>query len=125
MSATPGATDGTGTGGRPDGVRPAPRRPRARLRLSGADPWSVMTTSFLISLALGACSIMTVALLWVLLSVLKAVAWRSLGWALALTTGVAVLEVALTTALATLAAFLYNMSAGFVRGIEVTVTEDE
>ncbi|MFJ8357565.1 DUF3566 domain-containing protein [Streptomyces sp. NPDC093984] len=125
MSATPGAADGPGSGGRRDGGRPAPRGPRARLRLSGADPWSVTTTSFLISLTLGVCSIVTITLLWVLLSVVGAVAWRSLGWALALTAVVAVLEVALTTALATLAAFLYNMSAGLVGGVELTVTEDE
>ncbi|POX50635.1 DUF3566 domain-containing protein [Streptomyces sp. Ru72] len=125
MGATPDATDGTGSGGRRDGGRPAARRPRARLRLSGADPWSVMTTSFLISLTLGVCSIVTVALLWVLLTVIGAVAWRSLGWALALTSGVAVLEVALTTALATLGAFVYNMSAGLMGGVELTVTEDE
>ncbi|UXY23276.1 DUF3566 domain-containing protein [Streptomyces cynarae] len=125
MSATPGAADGRGSGGLRDGGRPAPRTPGARLRLSGADPWSVMTTSFLISVTLGLCSIVTVALLWVLLTVVGAVAWRSLGWALALTAGVAVVEVALTTALATLAAFLYNMSAGLVGGVELTATEDE
>ena len=36
----------------------------------------------------------------------------------------AVVQVVLVTALATLAAFLYNLSAGLVGGFEVTLSED-
>jgi hypothetical protein len=93
--------------------------------VSEIDPWSVMTTSFLISLALGLCTIVTVAVLWLTLGAVGTAPWLSLGWTLAVTTGIAVLEVALTTALATLGAFLYNLSAGFVGGVEVTPAEDD
>jgi hypothetical protein len=37
---------------------------------------------------------------------------------------VAVIDVVLITAIATLAAFLYNMAAALLGGIEVTLTED-
>ena len=41
----------------PDGrVRPSTRTRRARLRISRVDPWSVMKTSFLFSIALGIMS---------------------------------------------------------------------
>ena len=38
---------------------------------------------------------------------------------------VAVIDVVLLTAIATLAAFLYNMAAALLGGIEVTLAEDE
>ncbi len=38
---------------------------------------------------------------------------------------VAVVDVVLLTAIATLGAFLYNMSAALLGGIEVTLAEDE
>ena len=38
---------------------------------------------------------------------------------------VSVLDVVLMTALATLGAFIYNLSAGFVGGVELTLAEDE
>ena len=38
---------------------------------------------------------------------------------------VSVLNVVLLTAIATLAAFLYNLSAALLGGIELTLTEDE
>ena len=41
------------------------------------------------------------------------------------TSVIAVIDVVLATALDTLASFLYNMSAGFVGGIELTLAEDE
>ena len=41
------------------------------------------------------------------------------------TTVIAVIDVILATALATLGAFIYNLSAGFVGGVELTLAEDE
>ena len=38
---------------------------------------------------------------------------------------IAVIDVVLATALATLGAFIYNLSAGFVGGVELTLAEDE
>ena len=42
-----------------------------------------------------------------------------------LTSVIAVIDVVLATALATLGAFIYNLSAGFVGGVELTLAEDE
>ncbi|MGW0336330.1 DUF3566 domain-containing protein [Streptomyces sp. NPDC003011] len=80
--------------------------------------------SLLASLALGLCVILTVAVLWMLLSTVDPDLWPSLGWVLALTTGVTMVEVVLVTALTTLGAFLYNLSAGFVGGVEMTLAQD-
>ena len=41
------------------------------------------------------------------------------------TSVIAVIDVVLATALATLGAFIYNLSAGFVGGVELTLAEDE
>jgi hypothetical protein len=49
----------------------------------------------------------------------------SLPHVLTFTTIIAVIDVVLVTALATLGAFIYNLSAGFVGGVEVTLAEDE
>jgi Transmembrane domain of unknown function (DUF3566) len=126
----------------------AARRPsrRARLRLTRIDPWSVMKTAFLLAVALGVVTVVAVMTVW---SVLGAAGlWTSindtvqsvlgsdtsttfdvrdyLGTSriLGFTTLVAIADVILLTALATLAAFLYNMAAALLGGIELTLTED-
>ena len=48
----------------------APRTRKARLRVSKADPWSVMKVSFVLSIALGICTIVAVAVLWMVLDAL-------------------------------------------------------
>jgi hypothetical protein len=44
---------------------------------------------------------------------------------LTITSVIAVIDVVLATALATLGSFIYNLSAGMVGGIELTLAEDE
>nr|WP_267887602.1 DUF3566 domain-containing protein [Streptomyces sp. TP-A0356] len=106
-------------------------RRAARLRVLGADPWSVMTTSFLVSLGLGLCMIVTVVVLWPVLSVITAISpigtvpRLPLGWTLLVAAHIAVVQVALTTALATLCAFVYNLLADLARGVELTVDEED
>ncbi|NPC98787.1 DUF3566 domain-containing protein [Nocardioides sp. zg-DK7169] len=129
----------TGSGsGRP------PRR--ARLRLTRVDPWSVMKTAFLLSIAFAVVTIVSVLMVWSVLG--AAGVWESinssvrdivggdqaeefnienyLGTArvLGFTTIVAVVDVVLLTAIATLGAFLYNMAAALLGGVEVTLAED-
>lgn len=129
----------TGGGGR------APRR--ARLRMTRIDPWSVMKTSFLLAVAFGVVTVVAVAMIW---SVLDAAGvWDSLnaaiqqsvggpetsdldvenyigtGRVLGFTVVVAAIDVILITAIATLTAFLYNMSAALLGGVEVTLSEDQ
>ncbi|MFF4156903.1 DUF3566 domain-containing protein [Streptomyces sp. NPDC001678] len=125
-----------------------PRTRKARLRVAKADPWSVMKVSFLLSVALGVCTIVAAAVLWTVMDamgVFQAVggtvsdatsssgegggfdleSFLSLPHVLLFTTVIAVVDVVLATALATLGAFVYNLAAGFVGGVELTLAEDE
>jgi Transmembrane domain of unknown function (DUF3566) len=124
----------------------APRRTRrARLRLVQVDAWSVMKTSFMLSIALGIVLVVAVAIIWSVLG--AAGVWESINSIVQQALGdnsepfdiqeyvgtsrvlgfamiVAVLDVVLITAMATLGAFLYNLSAALLGGIEVTLAED-
>jgi transmembrane protein DUF3566 len=129
-------------------ARTVPRTRKARLRVAKADPWSVMKVSFLLSIALGICTIIAVAVLWMVLDAIGVfstvgstisdattseggkggfdlVSFLSLSRVMVFTTVIAVIDVVLATALATLGAFIYNLSAGFVGGVELTLAEDE
>lgn len=129
----------------PAPAAPAPTR-RARLRLTRLDPWSVMKTAFLLSIAFAVVSIVSVFMVWSVLS--AAGVWESINATvqdivggqeaagfdvedylgtsrvLGFTMLVSVANVFLLTAVATLAAFLYNMAAQLLGGIEVTLAED-
>ncbi|MVO88886.1 hypothetical protein GPA10_30040 [Streptomyces sp. p1417] len=129
------------------GARTTPRTRKARLRVAKADPWSVMKVSFLLSIALGICTIVAAAVLWMVMDAMGVFstvggtiseatgsnesngfdlqAFLSLPRVLIFTSIIAVIDVVLATALATLGAFIYNLSAGFVGGIELTLAEDE
>jgi hypothetical protein len=128
-------------------VRRSGRVRKARLRLMRVDPWSVMKTAFLLSVALGVTLFVAVAVLWSVLDaagVFTAVGnlvrdltssetnagfqlenYTALSRVLGFTTLIAVVDVVLVTALATLGAFLYNLSASLLGGLEVTLAEDE
>jgi hypothetical protein len=129
-------------------ARTVPRTRKARLRVSKADPWSVMKVSFLLSIALGICTIVAVAVLWMVLDAMGVfstvgstisdatsteggkggfdlVSFLSLSRVMMFTTVIAVIDVVLATALATLGAFIYNLSSNFVGGVELTLAEDE
>ncbi|WP_028659988.1 DUF3566 domain-containing protein [Nocardioides insulae] len=119
---------------------------RAQLRLTRVDPWSVMKTSFLLSIAIGVVTLVSVFIVW---SVLDAAGvWASINQTvqeivggedaasfdieaylgtsrvMGFTMVVAVVDVVLLTAIGTLSAFLYNMAAALLGGVEVTLTED-
>jgi hypothetical protein len=124
----------------------APRRPRrAQLRLVQIDAWSVMKTAFLLSIALGIVLVVAVAIIWSVLGAagvwdsINSIVQQAVGGTgkpfdiqqyagtsrvLGFTMIVAVLDVILVTAIATLGAFLYNLSAALLGGIEVTLAED-
>ncbi|MFJ3922472.1 DUF3566 domain-containing protein [Streptomyces sp. NPDC090022] len=128
-------------------VRTTPRTRKARLRVAKADPWSVMKVSFLLSIALGICTIVAAAVLWMVMDAMGVFStvggtiseatgsnesngfdlqsFLSLPRVLIFTSVIAVIDVVLATALATLGAFIYNLSAGFVGGVELTLAEDE
>jgi hypothetical protein len=135
------------TSSRPSTTRPRGTR-RARLRLVHLDPWSVMKTSFLLSVAFGVVTVVAVLMVWSVLG--AAGVWDSINQTVQDVVGgqdsastfdvqdylgtsriigftmlVAVIDVVLLTAIATLGAFLYNMAAALLGGIEVTLAEDE
>ncbi|MEV1061657.1 DUF3566 domain-containing protein [Streptomyces sp. NPDC050263] len=150
-SAGPAAGPATAQAGavrRPrTGARTTPRVRKARLRVAKADPWSVMKVSFLLSIALGICTIVAAAVLWMVMDAMGVFStvggtiseatgsnesngfdlqsFLSLPHVLMFTSIIAVIDVVLATALATLGAFIYNLSAGFVGGVELTLAEDE
>lgn len=118
---------------------------RARLRLTRVDPWSVMKTAFLLSVAFGIVTVSSVLIVWSVLG--SAGVWDSVNETvkgvvgdtgsnfnvedyigmdrvLGFTALVAVIDVVLLTAIATLSAFLYNMAAALLGGLEVTLVED-
>jgi hypothetical protein len=129
------------------GARTTPRTRKARLRVAKADPWSVMKVSFLLSIALGICTVIAAAVLWMVMDAMGVFStvggtiseatgsnesngfdlqsFLSLPRVLIFTSVIAVIDVVLATALATLGAFIYNLSAGFVGGVELTLAEDE
>jgi hypothetical protein len=129
-------------------AKAAARGPRrARLRLSRIDPWSVMKVSFLLSIAFGIVTVVSVFMVWSVLG--AAGVWSSINSTVAdmvssgnttstfnvqdylgtsrvlgFTMLVSVIDVILITAIATLGAFLYNMASSLLGGIEVTLSED-
>jgi len=129
---------------RPAAQSRGPRR--ARLRLTRVDPWSVMKSAFLLAIAFGVVTVVAVAMVWTVLD--QAGVWTSINdtvkesiggpetadfdienylgtsRVLGFTMLVAAVDVVLLTAVATLGAFLYNMSAALLGGIEVTLAED-
>ncbi|WP_236241705.1 DUF3566 domain-containing protein [Streptomyces sp. CC228A] len=146
----PQAYDAQGTGGTRlprTGAKTTPRTRKARLRVAKADPWSVMKVSFLLSIALGICTVVAAAVLWMVMDAMGVFstvgttisdatgstgsngfdlqAFLSLPRVLIFTSVIAVIDVVLATALATLGAFIYNLAAGFVGGVELTLAEDE
>jgi hypothetical protein len=128
----------------------AARRPRqtrrAKLRVSRVDPWSVTKTAFLLSIALGVMCVVAVFLIFSIMdaaglwdkvnSTIQSVVnqdrgsrfdikdYVAMSRVMGITMLIAVIDVVLITALATLGAFIYNMSAAMLGGIEVTLAED-
>ena len=137
---------GSGSAARPVGSQVRVRK--ARLRVARVDPWSVMKVAFVLSIALGIVTLVGTAVVWEVLNSLGV--FSSLNKTVGdLTSGsngtnsfdlssvlsftrvegymliVALVDIVLVTALATLGAYLYNLSSGFVGGLEVTLAEDQ
>ncbi len=125
------------------GPAAAPVRRKARVALTRVDPWSVMKLGFLLSIALAIIMLVSTMLLWWVLD--TAGVFAAISEQVAEVTGdsaafsveevlslprvmtfallVAVIDIVLLTALATLTAFLFNLATGMVGGAEVTLTE--
>lgn len=120
---------------------------RARLRVSRVDPWSVMKTAFLFSIAAGIILVVAVYIIWSVIgasglldsidsivgSVLKSPGDTSMfrveqfvntQKVMGVTALLACIDVVIITALTTIASFLYNLSSSMVGGLEVTLGEE-
>jgi hypothetical protein len=148
-----GSSSGTATGSKPAAAGAAagaatrrgnPRQ--ARLALVRVDPWSVLKLSLVLSVALFVVGLVAVMVLYFVLEGMgvpdalnemvadvtadpeggaAAAEVLTLGRVFALSVVVGAVNVVLMTALATLGAFLYNLCADVVGGVDVTLSERE
>jgi hypothetical protein len=124
-----------------------PQTRKARLRMSRIDPWSVMKTSFLLSIAFGIVTWVAVFIVWsaigaagvfdninnTVTEVLGTPAaepfrienYINTGKVMGFTTLLACADVLIITALATLGSFLYNIAATLLGGLEVTLASED
>lgn len=121
-------------------ARPGPRR--ARLTLKRVDPWSVLKVTFVYSLAAMLIFLVAVSLLYAILSMMgvfhsldtflstvgasgKASTYVSFSRILLYSGIIGGVNVVLFSALATIGAFVYNICAELVGGLELTLTETQ
>ena len=144
VTVTSGEGDRTASAAAP---RVGSRRTRkARLRLARLDPWSVMKTTFLFSIAFGVMLVVIAYVLWSIVlgsGALEAVnqfittlvgdqndeAFKveeviNFSRIIGFTAVLAAIDVVIITAVSTLFAFLYNLAATIMGGLEVTLAED-
>jgi len=120
----------------------APRR--VRLAVSRVDPWSVMKLSFLLSVAIGIMIVVAADVVWLVLDGLSVftkvnemvgeivgkesspdiLQYVKFSRVVSGATFIAVIDVVLITALSTIGAFLYNITASLVGGVTLTLTDD-
>jgi len=128
-------------------VRPAPKAKvrKARLLVSKVDVWSVLKLAFLLSVALGIITVIAGVLLWMIFDVagvfdrindlvanvlpnqqspFNIKDYVSMGQVTSFAVIIAVVNVVLLSALSMVGAFIYNLAAGLVGGISVTLTDD-
>ncbi len=149
-AAAPSAAETTGSDVLASGKSKAgiARRTRkARLRLSRLDPWSVMKTSFLFSIAAGIMLVVATYAVWTVLSTsglfpavndivasvvstpgdttpFRIEEYINTRKVLGVAALIACVDVVIFTALATLGSFLYNLAATVLGGLEITLAED-
>lgn len=118
---------------------------RAQLRLMHVDPWSVTKLAFVVSVALMIVAVIAVTIFWVVLDLTGV--WDQLNGSITnvlsdnsdsfdvtsilglprlvgLTLVLSAINVVVMTALATIAAHLYNLAAQLLGGIELTFGDD-
>lgn len=123
-------------------ARATPRR--VRLTLSRVDPWSVMKIAFLLSVSAAIAGVVMVAVMWTVLSgmgVFSSVQemlttlesetstfdimdYIGFGRVVSLSVVIGVIDIVLITAVATLGAFLYNVCASLVGGLQLTLSDE-
>ena len=145
-------TDATATTSGSEGSTASPSRRgrattvrRARLMITRFDPWSVLKTSFMLTISFAIILLVAVAILWWILdqlSVFDALSRTvndiagsgttqfdlrsvlSFGRVMGVTLVLAAVQIVLISVLATLFSFLYNLAVGISGGLEVTLSEE-
>ena len=119
---------------------------RVRLSLTRINPLSVMKVSFLLSVAAGIMLVVATAFVWFMLDAMKVfytikelastvlnsdsnaytalLEYLKLSRAISMATIIAVINIILATALSTIGALLYNVTAAFVGGVHLTLADD-
>ena len=117
---------------------------QARLYLARVDPWSVAKAAFMLAIAVGIVIVVSVTVLWFALSSLGVFETLSrnvnevignsqanfdlmtvldFSRVLGVTIVLASVEVILVSVLATIFAFMYNLTVGLTGGVEVVLTD--
>ena len=148
-AAVRGAQGSARPAGRPAAAsgHPAPRRAtprRVRLTLSRVDTWSVLKIAFLLSVAVAIASVVLTATLWTVFagmgtfsaindllrtldrqgSQFDILNYLGFGRTVSFSIVIGVLNIILLTAIATLTAFLYNICASLVGGVQLTLSDE-
>jgi hypothetical protein len=116
---------------------------RVRLSVSRIDPWSIMKLAFLLSVAIGIMTVVATIVVWYSLNSLGTFATiqefmvETLGpqavnltqfvefeRMVSLATLIALVNIVLLTAIATIMTMLYNITAALVGGIHLTLTDE-
>lgn len=119
---------------------------QASLKLIRVDPWSVTKISFALTVALMIVAVVAVSILWIVLSfagvwdqINSSVAtvlsddsnsfditdYLGFGRLVGLTLVISSINVVITTAVATIGAYLYNLAAQLLGGVDITLAEDD
>jgi len=118
----------------------------ARLTIASIDPWSALKLSFLLSVAAVIALVIGVAVLWFVLDGIGVFTelnkvfgdiglstqtetfdiYKYVGFSkvISIAVVIGVVNAALLTAIATVSTLLYNLSAGLVGGVRVTLSDD-
>lgn len=119
---------------------------QASLKLVRVDPWSVTKVAFALSVALMIVAVVAMTILWIVLSLagvwdqinssvttvlsddsnsFDITDYLGLGRIVGLTLVIASINVVITTAVATIGAYLYNLAAQLLGGVDITLAEDD
>lgn len=119
---------------------------RASLKLVHVDPWSVTRVAFALTVALMIVAVVAVTILWIVLSfagvwdqinssitsvlsdnsgTFDITQYLGFGRIVGLTLVISAINVVITTAVATIGAYLYNLAAQLLGGVDITLAEDD
>ncbi|MCA5894123.1 DUF3566 domain-containing protein [Isoptericola sp. NEAU-Y5] len=116
---------------------------RVRLSVSRVDPWSVMKLAFLLSVAIGLITVVATMVVWYVLNdmgtfatiqdflqqtigngTLNIVQFIAFDRIVSVAVLIAIVDIVLLTAIATIMAILYNVTAALVGGVHLTLTDE-